>query len=123
MKNYRRVVFLVLAIVAASALFSVGIGEAEAAPRFEPPSIISTAQAVYPINSVAWGTVILEVQLDQHGSIDAVKVLHGIPSLTGPAVTAVKKWKFSAAKLNGYGIESRIPVAFTFVPPNVGPRI
>lgn len=123
MKNYRHIVFLTLAILAASTLWGMGIGEVQAPPQFEPAKVISTAQALYPINSVAWGTVILEVQLNQKGAIDAVKVLHGIPSLTGPAVKAVKKWKFSAARLNGQAIASSIPVAFTFVPPNAGPRI
>lgn len=122
MKNYRHIVFLALAILAASTLWGMGIGEVQT-PQFEPAKVISTAPALYPINSVAWGTVILEVQLSQEGAIDAVKVLHGIPSLTGPAVTAVKKWKFGAARLNGQRIASSIPVAFTFVPPNVGPRI
>ncbi|MGC2256072.1 MAG: TonB family protein, partial [Candidatus Acidiferrales bacterium] len=100
-----------------------GLTRAQTPPQYEPPTVVSTAEALYPINSVASGTVVLEVRLDKNGASDSVDVLHGIPSLTGPAVTAVKKWKFGAAKLDGHGIASVIPVAFTFVPPNVGPRI
>jgi TonB family protein len=113
----------VAASLAMVAWICAGFGEAQTTPKYEPPSVISTAEALYPLNSVASGTVVLEVDLDKRGSIDSVKVLRGIPSLTGPAITAVKKWKFGAAKLDGYGIDSTIPVAFTFVPPNTGPRI
>lgn len=114
---------LVLASFAMAASICAGIARAQTPLRYEPPTVISTAEALYPINSVASGTVVLEVHLDKSGSIDSVEVLHDIPSLTGPAITAVKKWRFGAAKLDGHGIASVIPVAFTFVPPNVGPRI
>lgn len=123
MKSYALRLMFVLAICVAAALSIAQLGHAQAGPQFQPPTVISTFQALYPINSVASGTVILEVQLDKSGSINSVEVLHGIPSLTGPAIAAAKKWKFGAAKLNGHGITSSIPVAFVFVPPNVGPRI
>jgi TonB family protein len=96
---------------------------AQNALEYEPPTVISTAEALYPINSVASGTVILEVNLDKRGTIDEVSVFHGIASLAKPAITAVKKWKFGPAKLDGYGVSSKIPVAFTFVPPSTAPRI
>lgn len=123
MRGHFHQLFVVLAILAAAALSMAGSGEAQTTLQFEPPTVVATAQALYPINSVASGTVVLEVQLDKRGSIDSVRVLHGIPSLTEPAVKAVKKWKFEGARLNGHGIACSIPVAFTFVPPNVGPRI
>jgi TonB family protein len=105
------------------AWMGAGSGRAQTQSKYEPPAVLSTAEALYPLNSVASGTVVLEVELDKNGSIDSVRVLRDIPSLTAPAVAAVKKWKFSAAKLDGEGIASRIPVAFAFVPPNTGPRI
>ncbi|MFZ3244142.1 MAG: TonB family protein [Candidatus Acidiferrales bacterium] len=118
-----RFTLLIFAGVTIAASICAGLTRAQTPPQYEPPTVVSTAEALYPINSVASGTVVLEVRLDKNGAIDSVDVLHGIPSLTGPAVTAVKKWKFGAAKLDGHGIASVIPVAFTFVPPNVGPRI
>jgi TonB family protein len=114
---------MIAASLGIAAWICAGFGEVQTTPKYEPPTVISTAEALYPLNSVASGTVVLEVELDKTGSIDSVKVLRGIPSLTAPAITAVKKWKFGAAKLDGYGIDSTIPVAFTFVPPNTGPRI
>ncbi|MFZ0639540.1 MAG: energy transducer TonB [Candidatus Acidiferrales bacterium] len=114
---------LIFASFVMAASICGGFVRAQTPPKYEPPTVISTAEALYPINSVASGTVVLEVHLDENGAIDSVEVLHSIPSLTAPAITAVKKWKFGAAKLDGHGIASVIPVAFTFVPPNVGPRI
>ena len=123
MKNlsWQRVV-VILAMFATVGWICVGLGQAQTPPKYEPPTITSTAEAVYPINSIAFGTVILKVNLSKEGSIDSVDVLRDIPSLTGPAIAAVKKWKFGPAKLDSYGISSTIPVAFTFVPPNTGPR-
>jgi hypothetical protein len=91
--------------------------------RFDPPAVISTVEAVYPLQSVAWGTVVLEVGLDDHGVITGVRVVHGIASLTGPAERSVRQWKFKPAQLDGSPISSKIAVAFSFVPPNVGPRV
>ena len=119
--SWRRVV-VVLAIFATAGWICAGLGQAETPPKYEPPTVISTAEALYPINSIASGTVILKVNLSKEGSIDSVDVLRDIPSLTGPAIAAVRKWKFGPAKLDGYGISSTIPVAFTFVPSNTGPR-
>lgn len=91
--------------------------------QFDPPSVVSTVEAVYPLQSVASGTVVLEVSLDENAKITDVRVVRGIPSLTQPAEHAVKQWKFQAARLDGKPVASRIVVAFSFVPPNVGPRV
>lgn len=91
-------------------------------PRFDPPTVVSAAEAIYPLQSIAWGTVVLEVSLDDTGKITDVRVVRGIPSLTEPAVRSARQWKFQPAKLDGKPIPSKVPVAFSFVPPNVGPR-
>lgn len=91
--------------------------------RFDPPAVISTVEAIYPLQSVAWGTVVLEVSLDDRGGISDVRVVHGIASLTKPAVHSVRQWKFKPARLNGLPTSSKMAVAFSFVPPNVGPRV
>ena len=89
------------------------------APRFDPPTVTTATEAVYPLQSVASGTVVLEVTLDNGGKIAGVR---GIPSLTESAEQAVQGWKFQPARLNGKPVPSTVPVAFSFVPPNVGPR-
>ncbi len=92
-------------------------------PRLDPPAVVSTVEAIYPLQSVASGTVVLEVALDDQGAITDVRVVRGIPSLTEPAERSVRQWKFKPAQLDGAPARSRIVVAFSFVPPNVGPRI
>ncbi len=106
---------------------SVGLGTVQEnkpeAPRFDPPAVMSAAEAIYPLQSVASGTVVLEVSLDDTGKIIDVRVVRGIPSRTEPAERSVQKWKFQPALLNGKPVQSKMVVAFSFVPPNVGPRV
>ena len=91
--------------------------------RFDPPSVVSAVEAIYPLTSVASGTVVLEVALDDTGTITGVRVVRGIPSLTESAERSIRQWKFQPAHLNGEPVYSKMAVAFSFVPPNVGPRI
>jgi len=108
--------------------FAVGTGTAQQGAkqerrRFDPPSVITATEAVYPLQSVVSGTVVLEVSLDDAAKITDIRVVHGIASLTEPAQRSVREWTFQAAKLDGKPVSSKIVVAFSFVPPNVGPRI
>jgi hypothetical protein len=91
--------------------------------RFDPPSVVTATEAVYPLQSVVSGTVVLEVSLDDAAKITDIRVVRGIASLTEPAERSVREWTFQAAKLDGKPVSSKIAVAFSFVPPNVGPRI
>lgn len=91
--------------------------------RFDPPTVVTAAEAVYPLQSVVSGTVVLEVSLDDAAKITDIRVVRGIASLTEPAERSVREWTFHAARLDGKPVSSKIVVAFSFVPPNVGPRI
>ncbi|HEV2288185.1 MAG TPA: energy transducer TonB [Candidatus Acidoferrales bacterium] len=118
-----RRIILFATVVLLSALAPAALNaQAQKRPEFEPPQILMTADVVYPITSVSWGTVVLEVNISANGNVESVKVIRGIPSLTETALTAVKKWKFRPAKFDGRAVPSKLPVAFAFVPPNVGPR-
>jgi TonB family protein len=92
------------------------------APRFVPPAVVSVVEAIYPLQSVAAGTVVLEISLDETGKVIDVRVVRGIPSLTEPAEQSVRQWKFQPAELDGKQVPSKVPVAFSFVPPTFGPR-
>jgi TonB family protein len=90
--------------------------------RFDAASVVSSVEAAYPVHSVASGTVVLELTLDETGEITEVRVVHGIPSLTEPAERSARKWKFHPAQFEGKPVQSKIAIAFSFVPPTVGPR-
>jgi len=47
------------------------------------------------------GTVVLDVQIDEEGNVSDVRVLSGHPLLTGAAVEAVRRWKYTPTVLNG----------------------
>lgn len=83
-------------------------------PVVEPAEVVSTVDPAYPPNSIAQGTVILQVKLDKWGEIENVKVVKGIPSLTEEAQRAVKKWKFKGATLDKQPVASTVTVAMTF---------
>jgi len=91
-------------------------------PPYEPPAVVSATEAVYPITSVASGTVVLEADLDDAGAITSVRVVRGIPSLTEEAVRALRKWRFEPARLNNHPIASKVTVGFVFAPSTFGPR-
>ncbi len=107
---------------------AIGMGayqkEVRQAPpfRYDAASVVSVVEAVYPLQSVVSGTVVLEVSLDEEGKITSIRVVQGIASLTEPAVNALQQWKFRGAKLDGKPVSSKVTAAFSFVPPNVGPR-
>jgi protein TonB len=98
-------------------------GQEKEPPRFDPPAVISAVEAVYPLQSVASGTVILEVGLDENGNITDIRVVRGIASLTESAERSIRQWKFRPAQLDGTPVRSKMAVAFSFVPPDRGPRI
>ena len=70
----------------------------------------------YPFHSIATGTVVLEITVDEKGTVENVRALREIPSLTEPAVESVRKWHFKPATLEGKPIRSLTVGAITFNP-------
>lgn len=103
-----------LALLVLCATLSLAQRPEEVAPRLEPVEIVSTAELYYPITSVGFGTVVLQVMISPYGDIEDIKVVKDIKSLTPEAVKCVKKWKFRPARLDGKPVRSTIIVAFTF---------
>lgn len=90
-------------------------------PQFEPAEITLTAEAKYPPNTVAAGTVILQVTVGETGAAEQIRVVRDIAPLTTAAERALRQWKFKSATLDGRPVRSVIPVAFTFVRPVLNP--
>ncbi len=91
--------------------------EEEKTPRLEPAQVVSTVDAVYPPRAVNWGTVVVNVTVGASGEIEKVAVVRDFPGFTDAALSAVKRWKFRPAMLDGDPIRSVVPVAFSFAQP------
>jgi Gram-negative bacterial TonB protein C-terminal len=83
-------------------------------PAFIPPQITSASFATYPANSVAWGTVVLDLTIDASGQVKKVRPVRRVASLTTVAESAVQTWTFTAATLDGQPVAANIIVAFVF---------
>jgi len=84
---------------------------------YAPVGILSFAYPDYPINSVVWGSVLLQATVDSSGDVKSVNVLHGMPNFNRFAQGALKNWRFRAATLHRKPVTSKIVVAFIFQPP------
>jgi len=92
-------------------------GRVSEEPHFQPAEAVSVSDVTIPINSIANGTVVLDVMISGEGEAGNVQVRRDIASETEEAVRAVKTWKFAPAKFDGKSVRSRVTVAVTFNPP------
>ncbi len=96
--------------------------------RFEPIQVVSADSALYPITSAAVAspmnsaTVVLQVTVDESGTVSHIDVLRGVETLTEPAKETVRNWKFQPARLDGEAVASTLAASFTFQPPYVPSR-
>ncbi len=63
------------------------------------------------------GTVILQAVITKAGTVRAVSVLRSLPGLTDAAVTAIRRWKFEPATLDGRPVDVYYNVAVNFHAP------
>jgi TonB family protein len=84
---------------------------------YVPVGISSFAYADYPVNSVAWGSVVVQVSVNTAGDVKDVNFLHRMASFDNLVLDALKKWKFHAAILRGKPVTSKTVIAFVFQPP------
>ncbi len=84
-----------------------------------PAEVATGSFASYPVNSVAVGTVVLDVTVSTDGTLKNVAVIRDVPSLTSGAMAAVKGWTINPATFNGKAIASRLVVAFVFRSPTM----
>src|SRR6266404_3328487 len=81
-----------------------------------PPGIVSVSYPQYPINDAAPGTVVVQVTVGRSSAIQRVKVVRDLPPFTKFALSAVNKWRFHAATLNGKPVTSSLAIALVFSP-------
>lgn len=96
------------------------IAEGATSGAYRPPDVKTAKYAVYPPNTVASGTVVLEVKVGGSGNVEGVKVVKGVGVLSTAAEAALKGWEFVPASYEGKAVRSHTVVAFVFVAPEVG---
>jgi hypothetical protein len=84
---------------------------------YTPVGILSFAYPDYPVNSVVWGSVLVQATVDSAGDVKDVNLLHGMANFNSFAKGALKNWRFRAATLRGRPVTSNIVIAFIFQPP------
>jgi len=86
-------------------------------PGYDPPQMAQSTYAVYPANSVATGTVVLDLVINKFSEAKTVTAIRSVPSLTEAAIAAVKSWTVNPATLNEKKLNAKLIVAFVFRSP------
>jgi TonB family protein len=81
---------------------------------YTPPIPIETKEAVYPVDSVARGSVVVVVVVEQDGLVSKAEVIKSVNSLDEPSVYAAKQWRFEPARLDGQPIRSGASISFVY---------
>lgn len=90
-------------------------GQRSAAPAFKSAHVVSATDVPYPKQSIAIGTVVLEVTISETGQVENVLPIREIDSLTEVATDSVKNWQFTSASLDGKPMRSRTTVGHALV--------
>jgi TonB family protein len=88
---------------------------------YQPAELSSAAGIEYPVNTVAMGAVVFELTVDESGAVQSVQPVREIPSLTEPAMRAIKSWHFKPAMMDGDPVQSRVTIVVMFNPPQNPP--
>ena len=81
------------------------------------PVAVSRVEPDYPASVRAAhvsGIVIMQVEIDERGTVAGAWVVKDIPDLRQPALDAVTKWKFAPATLNGKPVRSLFNLTVNF---------
>jgi TonB family protein len=93
--------------------------KAASTPSFEPATVVSSVDPVYPETSTSCGTVVLSVSIGPAGNIQKINVTQSAGAFDSSALDAIKEWQFKPAMLNDNPVSSDVPVAFSFAWPAV----
>ena len=78
-------------------------------------------QPVYPPDVCIEGHVVMRVVIAKSGSVTSVEAVNGHPMLVGPAIDAVKQWRYQQFFLNGQPVEIETHATVMFRPPQPCP--
>jgi outer membrane biosynthesis protein TonB len=87
---------------------------------FIPARLVTAIAPLPPPNAVAGTCVLADVPVDARGQVGNITILQGLGPFNDSTITAIKKWKFNPASLNGQAAPSRVGVLTVFRPPALG---
>lgn len=90
---------------------------AEISQRESQDLVIKRVQPAYPPlarQARVQGTVLLEAEISQEGTVENLRLISGHPMLVATAIDAVKQWRYKPYLLNGRAVEVRTQVAVNF---------
>ncbi len=83
---------------------------------FEPALFLSGAPPIIPLMAVGGGQEWLRVSVNATGTVTGIVPLLEAPGFSDPMQTAVRRWAFIPARLNGEPTDSEVFVAAVFRP-------
>ena len=89
---------------------------------FSPPVPVSVVGTNYPPQALFGGDVLLDALVDSNGKVGDIKVVSGDGPFLEPALSAVRTWTFTPARLDGRPVDARIGIVFQF-PQSFLPRL
>jgi protein TonB len=115
--NSRALKFLTLSLLA-SMLAAVHASAAEGSDFDVRPTPVKTPPPSYPNNmrrDGVTGVVAVKVIIDESGAVIECTVSKSSnPEFDGPAISAVKNWKFTPAQKGGTAVKSKIVIPIKF---------
>jgi TonB family protein len=95
-------------------------GDQANAGNVTPPILIKRVQPAFPgdLQSQVEGVVLMDVTIVPDGTVQDIKVTHGLPQLIPYAVHAVAQWRYSPARINGVAVPYKTTIAVHF---NIAP--
>ena len=86
----------------------------------EAPVPTAATPAAYPPRALGYGTVLVEVTIDDGGVVTGARIVVSSPPFDEAALGAAKVWSFRAARMGGHAVTVRAYLIFAFQPPVVG---
>jgi protein TonB len=85
--------------------------------QVKEPQLLSHVMPQYPLTAKEaniQGDVVIQTTVDEHGNVSNMKVVSGPMMLRGPALEALKRWKYAPSTLNGQAIAIQMFVTVKF---------
>lgn len=86
----------------------------------ETPMPTAAKPAAYPPRALGYGTVLVEVTIDDAGVVTDARIAVSSPAFDEAAIGAARAWSFRAARMNGQAVTVRAYLVFAFQQPVVG---